>query len=170
MNIKIEKGTRFNKFAVTLFEIHQDLSKLTKDEFVSLIKEGYEKSADMYDEIVKAIPKNHIHPWDTSDGHQMFYDFNVDPSTSGIICLDHKYTDAQLEYAYDKCQKTKWFSHGIGLAFKYGTSNDKEPINSDRPYIEILLTPEDKAERDKDEQKLYDDIQRFYSGSNWTGD
>lgn len=170
MNIKIEKGKKFDNFIVTLFETHQNLADLTEDEFVTLIKEGYEKSADMYDEIVKTIPKDHISPWDTSDGHKMYYDFNVDPSTSGIICLNHEYTDTQLQYAYERCQETKWFKYGIGLAFKYGTKNDKEPIKDGRPYIEILLTPEDKGERDKDEQKLYDDIQRFYSGSNWTGD
>ena len=109
--------------------------------------------------------------------NDIFFDF--DPSlggTSGIpsVCvLNSKSGEDQLKKCFAELKKGKWFDKALGWKFKY-ESNVRDGkltyLYSFRPYVDMILNESDSAEAQRDRQRLADDIDRFYAGSNYWGD
>lgn len=99
--------------------------------------------------------------------------FDLQPTPSNAIsecCIINKDSNKNtLKQAYNILKNDKYFTRGIGWAFKYETIAANRPYAL-RPWIDILLDESDSAEQKRDKQSLDNAIHDYYSNTNYWGD
>ena len=131
------------------------------------------KTQKKRDEYIENIRKNaQEKKWYLEDPKRIFFDLKPDKGNMGIrqeCIIDSKSNEKTLKIAYEEMQKSKYFKKGTGWAFKYDAYG-KDKAYSFRPYIDILLDENDRAEQKRDEENLSNAISDFYANTNYWGD
>lgn len=133
------------------------------------------KSQKKRDEYIENARKNtESKKYYLDDYKRIFFDFKPDKGDMGIsydCILDIKTDDNQLSKCFDKIKDSKYFKKATGWVFKYeSNSKDKIGYYSFRPYIDLLLDENSKAEQKRDAEQLAKSVQDFYTNSNYWGD
>lgn len=102
-----------------------------------------------------------------------YLDFKVEPWKNSIyqdcILEPYKITDEKLASCFKLIKDNKYFKKATGWALKYH-AGENTWRSSFRPYIDLIVDDNTKAEMEKDEESLAKAISAFYSGSNYWGD
>lgn len=133
------------------------------------------KSQKKRDEYIENARKNtESKKYYLDDYKRIFFDLKPEKGDMGIsqnCVLNIKTDEDQLGKCYDEIKNSNYFKKAKGWAFKYESGN-KEKISyySFRPYIDLLLDENSKAEQKRDAEKLAKSVQDFYANSNYWGD
>lgn len=104
----------------------------------------------------------------------IWFDFKPDLGRMGIpsYCLltPGKVTEKQLSQVYNEYKDNKFFKMGKGWAFKYETSSEKYLNVSFRPWVDILMSDDDKAEQKREGEELAAAVRNFYKDTDYWGD
>lgn len=103
---------------------------------------------------------------------EIFFDFWPGPhhGLPGVcsgLTIDTE--DCTLHRAWEHLHENEWFNKGFGLVFKYETHKDTY-LYSFRPWIEVVMSDEDKAAAEAGQKAIDDEIDAFYRGSRYCGD
>lgn len=156
-------------------EKREEYVKRIKKEAIEYAEKRYKRDSYKERYIQNAIKnaENAKIFWERAD--DIFFDFKPDKGENGIneVCiLRAKKTDEkQLEKCFDVVSKSKYFKKATGWAFKY-ESHDKEKISVSafRPYVDLILDEDTRAQQKRDEDHLRDAIADFYKDTNYWGD
>lgn len=130
------------------------------------------KTEKKRNEYVENIRKNaEQKKWYVENPERIFFDFKPTPAMgiSSNCIIDKSSSDDTLKRAYEELKKDKYFTRGKGWAFKYETSDEKNPY-SFRPWIDVLLSDNDKEEQKRDEENLTKAVEDFYKDTKYWGD
>ena len=134
------------------------------------------KTAKKRNEYIENARKNsEAKKWWLDDPKRIFFDFKPDKGDMGIndVCIlrGEGTNEQQLEKCYEEVKDSKYFKKATGWAFKYESrQKDKISTYAFRPYVDLLLDESTRAEQKRDEEKLANAIQSFYSNSDYWGD
>lgn len=145
-----------------------------KSEAIEYAEKKYKRASYKEKYIQNAIKNAENCKWFLENPESIFFDFKPEKGENGISsdCILGANTDEkQLERCFDTVSKSKYFKKATGWAFKY-ESRDKNKVSvcSLRPYVDLLLDEDSRAEQKRDEERLAKSIEDFYKGSNYWGD
>lgn len=126
------------------------------------------KSSYIETEVNKEFWKEYPAYWAVS-----YFDFDVNFGTQNYTTSIGKNSKAIIERIYDELHENdfrlKFFNAATGWEFVIDEKEDGLGYYG-RPWIELKLPEEYRQEIKDNEEKLSDDINKFYAGSNYWGD
>ena len=105
---------------------------------------------------------------------RLFFDFKpeVGNGLPGVCVLKPDTDERQLRACFDELVKSRWWKKGTGWAFKYEASK-YDLATHFRPWIELIMSESDAAQRRKEQKMLDDSIAAYYDSvgsGGYTGD
>ena len=101
-----------------------------------------------------------------------FVDFDVTPWKNGIssACILHPdKIEQEAPACFKEIKDNKYFKRATGWAIKY-EAREGSVASAFRPFVDLIGDDLLKDEMKQDRERLADDIERFYSKSNYWGD
>lgn len=152
-----------------------NLIERTKKAAIEYAEKKYKRQSSRDKYVENAIKNAEASKMYLSNPDKIFFDFWPEKGSNDgtpTVCILSKDTDKhQLAKCYDKLKDSKYFTGATGWVFKYESQNkDSVSIYSFRPYVDVIIDDNLRAEQVRDEKRLADAIERFYSGSNYWGD
>lgn len=154
--------------------------KVSRNERVSKVRAAARKYADVKwkresrkssyieTEVNKEFFKEYPTYWIVS-----FFDFDVNFGTQNYTTSIGENSESVIERIYNELHKNdfrlKFFNAATGWQFVIDEKENKLGYYG-RPWIQFILPDELNQEIKNNEEKLCDDINKFYAGSNYWGD
>lgn len=191
-------GANFRQDENTFVDYMSDLLHLATDKYCNLVKEEIEQCfANRRTDALKYAIKFAERKWKTEKKRQEYVDTKMAEYDEQQLKVKHKFpnnliffdfwpgphhgmpgvcsglavdtSDETLHCAWKHLHNNEWFNKGFGLVFKYETRKDSY-LYSSRPWIEVIMSEEDKAAAEAGQKAIDDDISAFYANSRYCGD
>lgn len=131
-----------------------------------------QKLRDEYMDKFKTNIEKRYESWGKTDRLQFDFKPEVGNGLPEVCVLRPDADERQLRACFDELVKSRWWKKGTGWTFKYEASK-YDLATHFRPWIELIMSESDAAQRRKEQKMLDDGIAAYYASAGsggYTGD